>query len=186
MNWQEVKTPEEIKNILTEHLQKREKVLCLCGCGCEVNIGRKYIIGHWLKQRTGIHFSEITKNKMKEARKKQILPLRDSSIEVKIQNFLKEINLKFYKHYWINIKHGYHCDILIPSINLIIECDGDYWHCNPKRFINPNEWQLKKIEEDKIRTEELIEKGFKVLRLWEMDINKINLEDFLIILKKFN
>ncbi|GAG67123.1 unnamed protein product [marine sediment metagenome] len=41
-------------------------------------------------------------------------------------------------------------------MNLVIECDGDYWHKYPVgRDI------------DHIRTKELIQKGFKVLRLWE-------------------
>ncbi len=34
------------------------------------------------------------------------------------------------------------------------------------------------LPKDHIRTKELIEKGFKVLRLWERDINKININTF--------
>jgi very-short-patch-repair endonuclease len=39
------------------------------------------------------------------------------------------------------------------------------------------ELQNKNTQKD-IRTKELIEKGFKVLRLWEFEINKMSLNDF--------
>lgn len=112
--------------------------------------------------------STITKNKIKEARAKQILPLKDTSIEIKIQNFLKQLGISFFTHQYIKeIKHGYQCDILIPSMDLVIECDGNYWHNYPIG---------KDI--DSIRTKELIVEGFKVLRLWEFEIKDMNLNKF--------
>ena len=52
-------------------------------------------------------------------------------------------------------------------MNLIIECDGDYWHKYPIG---------NKI--DHTRTSELLGKGFKVLRLWECEIKPMELNDF--------
>jgi len=120
----------------------------------------------------GKPMSNITKEKIKLKRAKQVLPLKDSSIEVKIQNFLKQLEVEFFTHQYIKIKHGYQCDILIPSKNLVIECDGDYWHKYPIGN-----------EIDHIRTKELIEKGFKVLRLWEHKIKKMTLDEFKEIFK---
>ncbi len=112
--------------------------------------------------------SKETKLKIKKARAKQIMPIRDTTIEVKIQIFLKELGYEFFTHHYIKeIEHGYQCDILIPSMNLVIECDGDYWHKYPIG-----------LEKDHIRTKELIEKGFKVLRLWEKEIKVMNVNDF--------
>lgn len=102
-----------------------------------------------------------------ERRKHIKIPKKDSSIEVKIQNYLKELNVEYMTHQYMNIEHGYQCDIFIPSINLIIECDGDYWHKYPTG-----------LDRDHIRTKELMEKGFKVLRLWERDIRKMSLVSF--------
>ena len=96
-----------------------------------------------------------------------VVPLEDTKIEVKIQNFLKELGIDFFTHQYINIKHKYRCDILIPSMNMVIETDGDYWHKYPIG-----------TEIDHIRTKELIEKGFKVLRLWEREIKIMGIEDF--------
>jgi G:T-mismatch repair DNA endonuclease (very short patch repair protein) len=102
----------------------------------------------------------------------QIMPIKDSFIEVKIQNFLKQLGIDFLAHQYIkDIEHGYQCDIYIPVQEgiiqkTIIECDGDYWHNYPNGR-----------EIDNIRTKELIEKGFKIIRLWEREIKLLNLEN---------
>jgi len=112
-------------------------------------------------------YSKETIDKIKKARAKQIFPINDTKIEVKIQNFLKKLGIEFFTHQYMNIEHCYQCDILVPSMNLVIECDGNYWHKYPVG-----------LEKDHIRTKELIEKGFKVLRLWEFEINKMTITDF--------
>jgi very-short-patch-repair endonuclease len=117
---------------------------------------------------SGKKHTEETRIKIKEKRKNQIFPKVDTYIEKKIQEFLKVLGIDFYTHCYINqIKHGYQCDILVPSLNMVIECDGDYWHKYPIGN-----------DLDHIRTKELIEKGFKVLRLWEYEIKNMDLEQF--------
>jgi len=138
-----------------------------------------------MKGHSGVYIrDEETKQKIRKARKKQVFPIRDTSIEIKIQNFLNELNINFLKHQYMEIEHGYQCDILVPSMNLVIECDGDWWHGNRNIFPRLNEMQLKQIEEDKIRTQELIESGFKILRFWECDIREMKLKDFKEKIKK--
>ncbi len=115
----------------------------------------------------GIPHTEEHKKKLKETRKYQKSTFT-SSIEIKIQNFLKQLGIEFFTHqYMKEIKHGYQCDILIPCMNLVIECDGNYWHKYPVGN-----------EMDHIRTSELLEKGFKVLRLWESEIKTMNINSF--------
>ena len=112
--------------------------------------------------------------KLKESRAKQIFPKKDTKIEVKIQEYLKLLGIDFFTHQYIKeIEHSYQCDILIPSLNLVIECDGIYWHKYPMGN-----------ELDHIRTKELIEKGFKVLRLWEHEIDALNVNQFKMRLEK--
>lgn len=109
----------------------------------------------------------------RSTRKKQVFPVRDTNIEVKIQNFLKLLEIDFYTHQYIkDIEHRYQCDILIPvQKNIlqktIIECDGNYWHNLSGRK-----------ELDDVRTKELIEIGFRVIRLWGEDIKSINILKF--------
>ncbi len=119
----------------------------------------------WIKGKT---HSQKTRERLKETRALQILPMKDTKIEVKIQNFLKELGIEFIPHKYIkDIVHSYQCDLFIPSFNLIIECDGNYYHNYPYGK-----------ELDNLRTKELQEKGYNVLRLWESEINKMSLEDF--------
>lgn len=184
---------------------KTLKILCKCGCGQLRpkfdNRGgeRNYIYGHsnkgkkqigrkWTndekirlsKTKIQLHKegkiklnSGIFKKGENNRRANLILPLKDTSIEVKIQNFLKQLGIEYFTHQYIKeIEHGYQCDILIPSMNMVIECDGNYWHKYPIGR-----------EIDSIRTSELLSKGFKVLRLWEIEIKKMNLNDFEVILE---
>ena len=128
---------------------------------------RKYHSGELINHMTGKSHSEDWKIKAKERRKNIIIPVKDTSIEVKIQNFLKQLNIEFYTHQYMHIEHGYQCDILIPSMNIVIECDGDYWHKYPIGN-----------DIDHIRTSELLENGFKVLRLWGSEIKQLDLNKF--------
>ncbi|KKN13988.1 hypothetical protein LCGC14_1000650 [marine sediment metagenome] len=134
--------------------------------------------------KKGHKVPEKWRKAVRESRAKQIFPMRDSSIEIKIQGFLQQLGIEHYTHFYIKeIKHSYQCDILVPSMNLVVEVDGDWWHGNPIKFPSPNKMQMEQIEEDKIRTKELIEKGFKVLRLWEFEIKAMKLNDFKNILE---
>lgn len=107
------------------------------------------------------------REKMREIRFNQIFPKKDTSIEVKIQNFLKDLGIDFFTHQHIDINHSYQCDILIPSENLIIECDGDYWHKYPAG-----------TDIDRIRTKEIQDKGFRVWRIWGSEIEEMEPLDF--------
>ena len=135
--------------------------------------------------------SEETRKILRKSRATQILPVKDTLIEIKIQNFLKQLKIEFYTHNYMHIEHSYQCDILIhPQPNFmaekktIIEVDGDYWHGNPIKFPNPSLMQKEQIEEDACRNEELKVAGFNIIRLWENDIKKMNLEAFKIIINQ--
>jgi very-short-patch-repair endonuclease len=137
-----------------------------------------------VKKRNIILKGEKFRSLMRESRAKQVFPIKDTKIEVKIQDYLNLLKISFNTHRQLNILHAYQTDIFISSMNLVIECDGDYWHANPLKFPNPNEWQKEQIKKDKIRTKELKEKEYNILRLWESEINKMNIEEFTNILFK--
>ncbi len=112
-----------------------------------------------------------------ENRKTQVLPVKDTSIEVKMQKLLTSLKIEFYTHkYMKEIEHGYQCDILIPvqgSIRkkTIIECYGDYWHNYPYGR-----------EIDSQRCNELRDKGWRVLVFWECEIKHMQLNNLQLIL----
>ncbi len=136
---------------------------------------------------------------VKKSRAKQKFPMKDSSIEVKIQDFLTTLRIEFVTHKYINIKNSYQCDIFIPIQKgilkeMIIECDGDFIHCNPIKYPPnyirfPNASDNKTAKEiweiDHKRTKQLIKKGFRVLRIWGSEIKVMNLNDFKNKLNKY-
>lgn len=89
-----------------------------------------------------------------KSRKSQKSP---SSIEKKFAKELENQNILYIQQFVILDK--FKVDFLIGD-NIIVECDGDYWHNLPNI-----------IEKDKIRDKILIENGFIVFRFWEHEIN---------------
>ncbi|MEK6895631.1 MAG: DUF559 domain-containing protein [Nanoarchaeota archaeon] len=112
------------------------------------------------KLNPGVNKSKETIRKIKEKRLFQKILKKDTKPEKVIQELLLNLGVGFEKHKPIlDIQHKYQSDIFIEP-NIIIECDGDYYHNYPDgRDI------------DKIRTDELIKRGYKILRFWENEIN---------------
>lgn len=135
-----------------------------------------------------------TKKKLIEARAKQILPVKDTSIEIKIQNFLKELGIEFYTHQYMKIYYAYQCDIYIPKqvhvyedgsiIEIkqptIVECDGDYWHGNPEHPYYKDFPIKVKAQRclDFERTEQLKLAGYNAIRLFGSEIRPMQLNEF--------
>jgi very-short-patch-repair endonuclease len=88
--------------------------------------------------------------------------LHNTKIEIKIKELLDKNNIKYEHPYFIkDIENKYMADFYLPENNMVIEADGNYWHKYPLG---------NKI--DFIRTKELINKGYKIIRFWESDIHK--------------
>lgn len=83
----------------------------------------------------------------------------ETAIEKIVAGILEEFGLTFERQKVIG---HYVVDFFIPTLNLIVEADGDYWHNIPK---------VK--EKDELRNELLTGKmGFRLLRLWESEIKE--------------
>ena len=81
-------------------------------------------------------------------------------------------------------------DVVIPSLRLLIEIDGDFWHANPDTCGNQKgnlyEVQLRNIENDTVKTNLAKQHNWNIVRFWESDVNKPDFEDkFLNILREF-
>jgi very-short-patch-repair endonuclease len=88
---------------------------------------------------------------------KLVSPKNDTSIEIAVQNELNRRGIPFEKH--VPLLNKYQVDLLLGG-NLIIECDGDYWHSLPGR-----------IDHDYKRDYELENAGYVISRLKEHEIN---------------
>ena len=85
-------------------------------------------------------------------------------ITFELKTIFKDINPKGYK---TKIKGKIKAiDIFIPLIKLVIEFDGSYWHKD-------------KLAIDKIKSELLIDEGYKVIRIREEPLKKIHENDII-------
>jgi DNA mismatch endonuclease Vsr len=128
----------------------------------------------------GIPTAESTKEKIRKARLHQIMPVKDTKPEKYIQKILNDIGIKFEKHKPILGQP----DIFIQP-NICIFVDGDYWHANPKDFVNKgklypgfkkddhiigNLSAKDKWARDKNVSQRLRKKGYNVIRFWQSEL----------------
>lgn len=99
-----------------------------------------------------------------------------SKIEDYFSTLLDEQNIEYYRQFYVReIKSLY--DFKIKGKKILIEVDGDFWHCNPKtkHKIPVTEHQKKNLVSDSIKNDWCLNNGYTLLRFWEDDI-KNNIE----------
>jgi DNA mismatch endonuclease (patch repair protein) len=113
-------------------------------------------------------------SKEKRSRIMASIKSENTSIERKLAEYLTRAGIGFQKH----PKLPGRPDFLIEDSKLLVYCDGDFWHgydYKKRRHKLPKFWR-KKIEtnmkrDNRIRAK-LRRSGWKVIRLWEHEINK--------------
>ena len=96
---------------------------------------------------------------------------RKTSIEIIIEKILSENMIEYISGYY---KDNMVFDFYLPKLNVVIECQGDYWHSNPLYYNenNINDIQRRNIERDIRKKLYLKNNGINSLFLWETDIKK--------------
>lgn len=118
---------------------------------------RQKLIESWNSgnlEETRKRMSEVMKNTRLEGKLKSVIK---SKKEDEIKIFLEKLDFEVISSYRIDSKV---CDIYIPSLNLIIEYFGDYWHANPIKY-KPDYFNGKKNQ--------------TAQQIWDYDKNKIDL-----------
>jgi very-short-patch-repair endonuclease len=118
--------------------------------------------------------SQKTKDKMSKSAIERILKtgkVKRSGLEYKFEILLDLLEIKYIHSYYIeSISKIY--DFYLPEHNILIEIDGDFWHCNPIKHPTPEcKTQEINIENDKFKSQWAYDNGYKLLRFWENDIN---------------
>lgn len=139
----------------------------------------------WLEKYGVSHSFALAKHTMLSRPQKRL-------VEYLTQNTNYSILVDF--PIYINSK-CYKVDILIKELNLIIEFNGTYWHCDPRcyeeNYLNKKKNKLAKDiwKEDSERIKKLEELNYNVRVIWELDYQTDNfkiLEDILNEHKKEN
>lgn len=95
---------------------------------------------------------EVAIAKIRQARLNQIIPYEWTSIEKAIAKLLDDSTIPYIHGF--NLGNKFQCDFGLPVYNLIIECDGDYWHSFPD-----------KRERDDKKNQYALSHSWKILRL---------------------
>ena len=92
-----------------------------------------------------------------------------SKLEQKFEDMMKEVGVQFLNQFPLD---GYLFDFYIPKHNVLIEVDGDWYHCNPDIHPKPiHEIQKFVTENDNKKNEVVKDNNITLLRFWENDIN---------------
>ncbi|PCI28131.1 hypothetical protein COB55_04445 [Candidatus Wolfebacteria bacterium] len=98
-----------------------------------------------------------------------------SKVQIKLYEQIKEKHPDaILEHYLTDVNLS--VDIFIPSENKVVECYGDWWHCNPKLYKEDyyHEYIHKTAKEvwnkDKLRENLIKNNGYGLEIVWECDI----------------
>ena len=110
-------------------------------------------------------------------RKKRVKYLKDyqynnkTILESRFGDLLESIGVDFIFQYTIC---GFNFDYYLPKYDLVIEVDGDFYHCNPIKYPNGPIYETQKTtikNDDKKNKICESSNGLILLRFWETDIN---------------
>ena len=93
-----------------------------------------------------------------------------TSIEVIGYALLDSLGVSYLPQHLIGEK--FCVDAFVPSAKTVIQFDGDYWHCNPLKFTEPDARQKKRLRLDNSQDKYMIACGYAVVRIWETDMHK--------------
>lgn len=92
-----------------------------------------------------------------------------------IEQFIIDLLDEYKIEYIYNEKLGpYLPDFQIKDTKIILEVQGDYFHCNP--FVYPDgpedEIQIRHVLKDYYKKCYFLSRGYEIIEIWELDINK--------------
>lgn len=162
------------KPFITSKIKNRKT--CSHKCGYELKKSKTIYVD--IKCETCGNIKRVNKKRLIYYKKKKFGSFRfcsikcalkntKSGLETIIESIFKSYNIVFEKQYKIN---KFHYDFFIPSKNLLIECQGDFWHGNLKIFQSLSLKQIKTHEKDERKRICALNHNHKILYIWENDV----------------
>lgn len=100
-----------------------------------------------------------------------------TKIELIVENILIGNNIDVIPQYYLD---GYYFDLYAPSLNILIECDGDYWHGYNLLDNQLDEIQYRNRQNDLIKNNIALKHNIKLYRFWEHQIHQKNFEEVML------
>lgn len=109
----------------------------------------------------------------------------ESKLEKQIAKVLEEKEIKYKKQFRIKHENGFSVyDYLLTDYNIIIEFNGTYWHCDPRKYTldyyNSSKKMFAKDIWDRDANKKLLAEtnNYDMITLWEDDYAKLTSQDF--------
>lgn len=114
--------------------------------------------------------------KVKRVKGKPILKKGDittSKGELIFEAWLRAIGVQVEAQFQLGYKFY---DFKVKDENVLIEYDGDFYHCNPKLYPNGPEskMQAMNVKNDEYKNKLARSNGYKLFRIWESDFKEGN------------
>lgn len=122
-----------------------------------------------LAEKFKVSESAIRDVRRKNGIKKDPLIKNDSFIELKVKQYLESKGIEFLHHQRLG---EYEPDFQLVGTKIIIEVQGDYFHCNPKLYPKgpKNENQIKYVIRDYYKKCFYLGNDYVLIEIWEDDI----------------
>lgn len=143
----------------------------------KANTGRKHTPEAIQKMRDAAKGRKFTPQhiaNMKKAFRTRKVKYSNTLIELKTANALTTLLLSYTQN--TSVAAVCNVDFYIETHSLVIQCDGCYWHACPmcKRH-GPKAERREKL--DRKQDAALLAKGYRIIRMWEHDINALSVEE---------
>jgi very-short-patch-repair endonuclease len=102
----------------------------------------------------------------KQAKKMDRKPTKPEKLFKKI---LKQLGVEYQTQ---EIVGGKIYDFYIPSKNILVEVDGDYWHGKDTSFEDMKGFQRKAVKNDMMKDVIARGSGYQIERVWEQELEK--------------
>jgi very-short-patch-repair endonuclease len=121
------------------------------------------------KREANPEAAKLNKKKKLEAQAKK-MSNKMTAPERLFAEMMKELDVKFETQKVLGKKIF---DFYIPSKNMMVEVDGDYYHANPLIYESKdlNKMQIRNVRNDKFKDVLAKGNGYTIERVWEYDLN---------------
>ena len=123
------------------------------------------------QKKSALSPSNPYKKKKKLERMAKSMSGKMTAPEKKFFDLINDLGIKIEPQ---KIVGGKIFDFYLPTKNILVEIDGDYYHGNPEVFEEQklNNMQKRNKRNDKKKDVIALGTGFKLERVWEKDLNK--------------
>jgi len=137
-----------------------------------------FVNGNISKKWWATASDEVRENKIKQQlRNLHKASSHKNTIELKVAAALDLLSIPYKRYHFVG---RYIADFYVKKLNIIIECNGDFWHANPTKYQSEDviSFPRKKVtaeslwKKDKLKLDKYKNLGYNITVLWETDIKR--------------